>query len=393
MFVLSAVTIGSQAFGQVNVFLDYANFQTRLNSATATAGVPSFTLDETQTIQSNILNYLNTAFNGYLVNFSATNPGGTFETLTFGLTGSGFGLADRIDFRNSVANDVARVFTANFSPFLNPADPRSLQISSLSNSLGGTASHEVGHNLGLEHRDPYGIAGIASANASGGHQTFGMQNTHIMATGITGLTNAQRIVPRTFSDLSHAKLQFANGVVSNPIAPILEQAAPHAAAANAQSVTFSNFPSGPSAYEAGLVVQGALTTNSEFDFFAIELSEGSFTSMQIISSVLGGSNTINSNLALIDTDGTTILSNNANTQVSASGINIGGTTYGNDSSIYNFLAPRDGTFYLRVSAATSTDLGAYSLLVATTAIAIPEPATFLVSACLALVFVAARRKS
>lgn len=392
LFVLIIASFGDQAAGQVNVFLDYTNFQTRLNSATTSAGIPSFTTPEIQTIQANVLSYLNTSFNGYQINFTTTNPGGVFETLTFGLTGSGFGLADRIDFRNLVGNDVARVFTANFNPFLNPADPRSLQITSLSNSLGGTASHEVGHNLGLEHRDPYGIAGIASAGATGGHQTFGMQNTHIMATGITGLTNAQRIVPRTFSDLSHAKLQFANGIVPNPIAPVAEQATPHASAANAQQVNISNFASGPSAYDAGVIVQGALTTNSEFDFYAFQLSEGSYTTMQIISSVLGGTNNINSNLALLDSNGTTILSNNANTQVSATGINIGGSTYGNDSSIYNFLAPRDDTFYLRVSAATTTDLGAYSLFVAT-ALAIPEPGTSMVTAFLAILLFSGRRKS
>jgi hypothetical protein len=391
--VLIIAAIQEQVIGQVNVLLDYTDFQTRLNSATSTAGVPNFSPTEVQTIQGNVLNYLNTAFNGYQINFSTSNPGGSFETLTFGLTGSGFGLADRIDFRNLVGNDVARVFTANFSPFLNPADPRSLQITSLSNSLGGTASHEVGHNLGLEHRDPYGIAGIASANLGGGHQTFGMQNTHIMATGITGLTNEQRIVPRTFSDLSHAKLQFANGIVPNPIAPIAEQGAPHSAAANAQQVNFSNFAAGPSAYDAGYIVQGELTTNNEFDFYAFQLTAGSYTTMQIISSVLGGTNNINSNLALLDSNGTTILSINDNTQVSSTGVNIGGTTYGNDSSIYNFLAPRNDTFYLRVSAATTTDLGAYSLFVTTTAAAIPEPGTSLVSAFFAILLISQRRKS
>ncbi|HMO15255.1 MAG TPA: hypothetical protein PKD64_14675 [Pirellulaceae bacterium] len=391
LFVVVTIAAGSRANAQVNVFIDYTNFQTRLNSATASAGVANFNATEVQTIQTNIMNYLNTAFNGYQINFTTTNPGGTFETLHFGLTGSGFGLADRIDLRNLVGNDVARVFTANFGTFINPAAPRATQIVSLSNSLGGTASHEVGHNIGLEHRDPYGIAGIGNANSNGGHQTFGQQNNHIMATGITGLTNAQRIVPRTFSDLSHAKLQFANGVVADPIAPISEQAAPHSTAATAQNLTFSNFTDSPSAYTAGFLLEGSLSANGQADFYSFNLLEGTYTTMQIVSTVINGSNAINSILTLFDSNGTTILASNTSTQVSANGVNIGGSTYSNDASIYNFLAPRDDIYFLRVTATTASDLGAYSLFVATTAI--PEPSGSLIAVFFIVVLSFRRQKT
>jgi hypothetical protein len=389
--VLAVLVFSASAHAQINVFVDFTNFQTRLNSATTTAGVPNFNATEVQTIQTNVLNYINNVYDGYLINFTTPNPGGTFETLNFGLTGSGFGVADRIDFRNLFGNDVARVFTANFSSFLSPSDPRATQITNLSNSLGGTAAHEVGHNLGLEHRDPYGIVGIGNANSNGGHQTFGLQNTHIMATGITGLTTAQRMVPRTLSSLSHAKLQFANGVVANPIAPHAEQAAPHGTAATAQPVTFSNFTTPHSAYGAGFIVEGNISANGQLDFYSFNLSAGESATMQILSSVLQ-SNNINSVLTLFDSDGSTILASNTNTQVSSTGVNIGGSTYSNDSSIYNFLVPRNDTYYLRVAAATATDQGLYSLMVVST-VAIPEPGSALITILFAVAVAAKRRKS
>lgn len=390
--VVSMIGYAGVAYGQINVFVDFTNFETRLDEATTSAGVANFDATERATIQTNILNSLGTVFTGYTVNFTTTNPGGTFETLNFGLTGGGFGLADRIDFRNLFGTDVARVFTANFGTFLSAGDSRAVQITKLSNSLAGTAAHEVGHNVGLEHRDPYGIAGIGSANANGGHGTGGLQNTHLMATGITGLTSAQRVVPRSFSDLSHVKLEFANGLVPNPIATIQEQGGPHSTAATAQHVSFTDLAIGNSGHDKALAVEGTISANGQLDFYSFDLLFNEFATFQIISQVLF-SNDIDSLITLFDSDGTTILVSNDDTVLSSTAVNQGGSTYSRDSSIYNFQAPRDDTYFLRVAAVSNSDTGFYELLIASTSLAvIPEPgAAFIVTALIGFSLLKRRR--
>ena len=90
------------------VFMDYTNFSNQLNTIALSAGVPSFTPAEELEIKANILGYLQTAFDGFDVSFSESPPGGDFPTLTFALSGGGFGQADHIDYRNKQAVDTAR---------------------------------------------------------------------------------------------------------------------------------------------------------------------------------------------------------------------------------------------------------------------------------------------
>lgn len=384
-----AVAFASSAEAQINVFVDFTDFETRLDEATFDAGVLDFDGGEVTMIRSNIMSSLNTAFAGYLVTFSDSNPGGTFETLNFGLTGGGFGVADRIDFLNQVNNDTARVFTANFDTFLDMGDSRAQQIFELSNSLSGTAAHEVGHNLGLEHRDPYGIAGLGVADLNGGYSTSGQHNTHIMGTGITGLSIAEREIPRSFSDLSHVKLEFANGVVANPLATIAEQAGDHSTVATAQQINFQSLTVGNSGYDQAAVVEGSLTSG-ENDFFSFDMLAGEFAAIQIISDVLF-TDEIDSVITLFDTDGLTILANNDDTILSGTAINQGGSQYSLDSSIYNFLAPADGSYFLQVAPFNAGEIGSYDLLFATTAI-VPEPGTALVLSIMGLGFATRHRR-
>ncbi len=376
--------VPSSGFSQVNVFLNYNNFQTRLNEATASAGVANFNAGEVATIQANILSSLTTSFSGYNVNFTSVNPGGVFETINFGLTGGGLGLADRIDFRNLVGTDVARVFSANFGTFIEAGDPRAQQILEFSVAMGGTAAHELGHNLGLEHRDPYGILGAGVSNIIGGYITNGAQNVHIMATGPTGINEEQREVQRTFSDFSHVKLEYANNLSVAPLAPIAEQGAPHGTAGTAQHLVPSLLNVGNSAFADAVAVTGAITAAGQQDWYSFDLVAGEFLTVAAMSEVLFTTD-VDTVLTLYDTDGITDLVENDDTEIGLDSVNPGDTLYSLDSSIFNFLAPTTGTYFLRVTGFIN-DTGNYELLLAS-GFAVPEPGAALllflgVSGCL-----------
>lgn len=376
VLALGSLVFAVAASAQVNVFLDYSNFQTRLNQATASAGVANFNSTEVAQIQANVLSSLNTAFAGYNVNFTTSNPGGTFETIIFGEAGGGFGVAERIDYRNLVGNDTARVFTANFGTFIESSDSRALQIQEFSTSLAGTAAHELGHNVGLEHRDPYGIAGLGVANSSGSYFTGGLQNRHIMATGITGISEPEREVQRTFSDFSHVKLEFAQGFTATPLAPEAETGSAHGNAGTAQDLTWMTLLTGNSTFTQAAAVSGSIELAGEDDFYAIDLQAGDFLAVETISTVLSGIDTVDTVLSILDTDGTTVLATNDDTILSLTDINDGGSTYSTDSTIFNFLATSTGTYFVAVSG-FGTSTGDYELLMATTT-AIPEPGSLIV---------------
>ena len=371
---LSSLILETRIAAQINVFLDYTDFQTRLNEATTDAGVTNFSSSETAQIQSNILNYLNTAFTGYSVNFTTSNPGGNFETLNFGLDEGGFGRADLIDFRNKSANDVGRIFTGNFGVFIDSGVSRSQQIMELSNSLSGTASHELGHNVGLEHRDPYGILGTFTANFNGGGVTGSLQNQSIMATSSNGLTIEQRKQVRTFSDISHVKLEFAQGVNPNALPVTAEQAAPHNSVGTAQQVEFSALNIGNSDYTHAAVVDGRIANGGEVDFYSFDMLEGDILTLQIQSDYTE-SDDIDSLLSLFDTNGSTLLARNDDTTYTGIGVNQDPSdpiVYSLDASIYHFEAVNTGTYFLQLNAISGTDLGNYELLFALSS-PIPEP--------------------
>lgn len=359
---------------QQKVFLDFSAFQTRLNEATAAAGVANFSGAETTSIRNNIQSYLQSSFGGYTVNFSQSNPGGTFSTLNFNLTASGlYGLADGIDLRNQVLNDVARIYTANFSTFLLSGDTRALQIQKISNALGGTAAHELGHNMGLEHRDAYGLIGMPPCNSTGGGLSGGIQNQTLMATGITGLTDAQRVLVRQFSDLDHAKLNFGNQVVSAPLPLTNDNGANHTIG-TAQAVNFSNLVNPGGDYDRAALVRGVLggSGSSAIDIYRINLTAGQFVTVETVSEPVFGTTFFDTVLDLVDSNGSTLLVSTDDTTLDLNGINPGGNLYSRDSTIVNFQATHDGTFYLRVKE-FGLGGGDYYLMFASGMIAVPEP--------------------
>lgn len=373
--VAAAATPGP-ASAAITVFLDYTNFEVRLSELALAASVNPFTLAEQAEIQNAVQLRAQSIYAGFDITFTQTAPAiGDYERILFGLTTAStgiFGLADGLDYRNFRPNDVGRVYTRNFATFIDEFDGgenRPEQIRQLTTALAGTTAHELGHNLGLQHYDCYCHPDVTPANYA---NTGGTQNTHIMATGGTGLNETQRENNRTFSQLETAKLEFANGLTAAPPASILSQNG-IATLATAQTINFSLLPL--SGLNAANII-GGLGVAGEFDYYRFFGNANELFTANILSNSITyrNANPINSVLTLFDENGGVLASNN-DIAFSGNVFNSFGT-YNQDSILLNRTLPASGNYFVRVSALSAADTGGYELFMSTfKANAIPEPAT------------------
>jgi len=210
-----------------------ADWIDELNEATNRAGTNQFSAAERATIESNVLNSLNSIYGDYNLNFVTTQPDGIHELIYFGQDNDNPGVGgnlggalsdtgnlDAISYTASfLANpngnpaSVAKVATGNFNFALEPNfDTRAESIQEISTSLAGTAAHELGHALGLRHHFSYTADGVTPDNLS---NTGGLQNQHVIATGGTGLSEQEREgADRTLAPFSRVILDIAGGVTS-----------------------------------------------------------------------------------------------------------------------------------------------------------------------------------
>jgi len=224
-----------------------ADWIDELNQATSssggvTNGPPSQSqfsaLDRLQ-IENNILASLEQIYDGYNLNFVTAQPAGVHDVIYLGADndapGIGGGLLGRasgdlgnLQTRTYGPNPdgdpggVSRVYTGNFNGALEPAfNTRQESIDEISTSLAGTAAHELGHSFGLFHQNVYSAEGISSNSIN----TGGQQNQHLLSTGSTGVSEAEREGGRTLSPFSRVILDIAGGsqtyggaaLVSNPV--------------------------------------------------------------------------------------------------------------------------------------------------------------------------------
>ena len=138
-------------------------------------------------------------------------PGGGFAISI------GFGLAENIDFRNRYRSDSVGI-GANFWEFAFaleifpenvglPATPRGLSRAII-NQSSNTASHELGHILGLRHHDSFGPPGS-------GLPTTGIPAPQQFVPVFPGLQAADETLLHTMATGASVGLSFTGGTIDN----------------------------------------------------------------------------------------------------------------------------------------------------------------------------------
>jgi hypothetical protein len=344
------------------------------------------TSSERQQIRDNVLAGLQSVYAGFLTTFTTTQPiSGDYHRLTYGNTTSSSGLygqADRVDWRNGFKNDNADIYVRNFDDQINAGSfSRATNLTRLATGLYGTSAHELGHNLGLQHYDDYGDPGITPANYS---NTGGIQNTHIMATGQTGLTTTQRATPRSFGQLEKVKLEYASGVAPSLGLTVNETNGTHNTQGTAQTLNGQFLPI--SAINA-VNIAGGIGASGQQDWYAVQMTAGSLLTANIMANVVGISS-LDSVLTMFNSSGTQMATND---DISFSGNSIfAGGGYSNDSLLLNIPVNTAGTYYIRVNGIGSST-GNYNLLLTGMA-TVPEPATLITLGIAALGLIRRRTK-
>ncbi len=387
---LSSLAVIGSAHASVTVFLDFNGFDANVAAGWNTAGyggANALTAGEILGIKTDVQTKLATIYNGFTTTFTQSNPGGVFETLRFGQTttnGGLFGQAERIDWRNNFKDDIADIYAQTFNLIVLPGSyNRTQNLERLKNALAGTAAHEFGHNLGLQHYDPFGTESIRAPLYN---NVTGQQNNFIMATGSTGLTLDQRGEMRSFNTMEKVKLQYADEMAAVEGKTDAEAAGAKDSMATAQSVFGSLLPL---TNTVAVNITGDLTNAGEVDYFAFDAVAGSLITANAQSEVLETNTTIDCLIDLLDSTGSVLVTSD-DIAYDDNEFMTGGSFYGLDSLIQNFEAQYSGRYYLRIRAFGNTDIGNYELLM-TGLNPVPEPGT-IAAVGAGMLFFARRRK-
>ena len=436
---VSSNSVASSASGQ-NVWVDFssdfhngndgasngvADWIDELNEATDRAGTTQFSAAERATIENNILTSLNNIYSDYNLNFVTTQPDGVHEVIYFGQDNDNSGVGNgtfgsaQTDIGNLDTNSysaffladpdgdpssVGRVATGNFNSALEPNfDTRAQSIQEISTSLAGTAAHELGHTLGLQHHFSYSAGGITPSNLN---NTGGLQNQHVIATGGTGISEQEREgADRTLSPFSRVILDIAGGVTSEigdfgreNIAIVDNPVFSDASELGSQNDAGDTF-----ATAQQLSFQRGDTSGADISFVEADLDGGaddvdvfSFTtttettfSTHLFSEELRFGSEFDPELALFDLSGTEIASSD---DISYGGDTIDvdtiagqadeNTSTSDDSFLFNIVLD-PGTYFLEVRATdvdiSDTPLAGDQYFLVTSlvpsAVAIPEPSS------------------
>ena len=371
LVLLSILLLPAYSQGAVNLWLNFdAQWVNNLSSLATKAGVPDFDNNERAQIETTIRQEFETALTGIDVTVFTADPGGQRERVEYGATTASTNQlgSSQLDFRNASMGR-SDVFSANFDFIVEASDNRSEQIHELAIALAGTGVHELGHSFGIRHHAAYGNPSIRPENYS---NTQGIQNTHLLATGSTGITELQREQSREFSLWSRVLLDAAANISASPMVLQNEAGDAGQTAATAQWVPLA--PQQISQTDAASVF-GTLATENDVDLFAFDATGPGLLSAEVWShGWFAVPDDFDSLIRLLASDGTTVLAENDDIRY-LSDLFDAGTTRETDSWLLNIPLEDAGRYYLEISSVgTVTDPVADGFYQVIFAIAdVPEP--------------------
>ena len=278
-------------------------------------------------------------------------------------------------------------FSANFDFIVEASDSRADQIHELAIALAGTGVHEVGHSFGIRHHAAYGDPRIGPDNYS---NTQGIQNTHLLATGSTGINELEREQSRDFSLWSRVLLDAAANLSDTPMVLQNETGDAGNTPGTAQIVPLA--PQEISQTDAASVF-ATLATETDVDLFGFDVNGPGLLSAEVWShGWFAVPDDFDSRIRLLDSDGMTVLADNDDIRY-LDDLFDAGTIRETDSWLVNIPLDEAGRYYLEVSSVgTVTDPVADGFYQVIFAVAdVPEPHGLMVWMGVGLVLAAHRR--
>ena len=347
------------------------------------------TINYTTQMRDDVQSLMETIYQDFDFTFTQSAPTtGPFTTITYNSAAAG-GLADGIDFRNLNMSDNA-VVNVDGLGFTATDD-----IVGLSANIG---SHELGHLVGLRHRDGFGPIGSGVFPGLGGafFPAFpGPSNAsefenHVLSTPAFGADINRFTQPVWLSERSAIKLAFAED--STTVAEV----GANDTLATAQSLIFGNLVvpntiivgqnAGIGDFDVDAVsVEGSLTAGDN-DFFEFTAAAGDLFNFEVMSAALDRLDDVDTQISIFDSNGAFV-------------DYFGQDAFNDDeietldSVIIDLVIPDDGTYFIQVNGFAAADTGDYELFVSrfNGATAVPEPGcvAILLGAC---TLIATRRR-
>ena len=329
----------------------------------------------TQTERDAIQMRLEDVYSEFTVQFTQTRPiFGLFSTIFINQPPTG-GLAQEIDFRNLNLGLNATVDVNNLLGGFGDPPATSSNFVELTAKI---VAHELGHLMGLRHRDAFGPIGSGIGFQPGraaytppypGPVSANETNRHIMGSpAATGESLQDAISGQYFGARSAVKLAFFSfqGQVLG------EQFGTHDTPLTSQPITLSNLVVPNTEMTGSLVglefdveatvVTGAVQGAGEVDVYSFDATAGQVLNMELMSSVLASSplprftQAFDTMISVVDASGTAIPY-------------YGGTAINDnefestDSILIDLIIPTDGTYYIQVESSTGLEVGQYELFV------------------------------